>query len=477
MVRTRLAVWSVLLLAGCTAAPAHPEAPRESLPPSRSSLPPAAPIDDRAGRSRPVADPIYPQRGSTALDVLHYGLDLAWDPATETLFGAATLRIRPTVDAGTIVLDFQPYNLDSITVDDHVTTGGVAGEKLTVAAEVSKDKPVTLVVRYHGRPATTPMPSHRIDAEPLGLTVTKDGGLWTMQEPFGAFTWYPANDQPSDEALYDISVTVPPGWSAIASGTPAGQHGTTFSYRSTDPVATYLTTLAVGKYRQLSEAGPGGIPLTYWYRPGRDDALVDSLRQSAELLTWLEERFGRYPFPSAGAVVVDSSSAMETQQLVTMGGGIDRAGFATVLLHEYAHQWFGNSVTPTTWRDIWLNEGWATYAQRLYEQGLYGYSDEEMELQLRERDAMLRASLGPPGTPRPENFAESNVYQCPAAMLKELNDALGDAKFFALARAWVQTQRNTQQDRASFIAFVNKHTGRDFTGLITAWLDAPTTPP
>jgi len=99
-----------------------------------------------------------------------------------------------------------PYQVDSVTLDGATVPGAVAKEKLTVSAPVVADEPVTLVVTYHGRPKTTPMPSHRKDTEALGLTVTKEGGLWTMQEPFGAFTWYPANDQPSDEALYDIRV-------------------------------------------------------------------------------------------------------------------------------------------------------------------------------------------------------------------------------------------------------------------------------
>jgi aminopeptidase N len=423
-----------------------------------------------------VADPLYPRHGNPRLDVLHYGLDLAWRPATRTLTGTATLRIRPTADAPEIRLDFKPYRLDRVTVDGvAVTTATVRAEKLVVPVAVGKDRPVTLVVAYHGTPTTTPMPSHRADVEPLGLTVTAGGELWTMQEPFGAFTWYPANDQPSDEALYDIAVTVPSGWSAVAAGTPAGVSGTTFRYRSTDPVASYLQTLAVGKFRKVTATGPHGLPLTYWYRPGTDEKLLPYLKKSPDLIGFLEKRFGPYPFPTGGIVVVDSASGMETQQMITMGGKV-KEGFEEDLLHEYAHQWFGDSVTPTTWTDLWLNEGWAMYAQLLYEQAEEGLGDDELESYLRARDAELRRKLGPPAHPQAANFAESNVYLCPAAMLKELNDALGDQKFFALATAWVQTQRNTQQTRASFTRFVNGRTGRDFTGLIDAWLDSPTTP-
>ncbi|MFC4144636.1 M1 family metallopeptidase [Micromonospora mangrovi] len=471
-----------LLVAGCTSAPKTPATGDSAASTSPS---PSAPAIDytawQAGKSTPVADPVYPDRGTAALDVLHYGLTLDWAPPTKTLTGTATLQIRPTKDAPNLVLDFMPYQVDAVMLDGTTVTGAVAKEKLTVAAPVTADKPVTLVVKYHGSPKTTPMPSHRSDVEPLGLTVTREGGLWTMQEPFGAFTWYPANDMPSDEALYDIEVTVPAGWSAIAGGTPGPQSGSTFTYRSTDPVATYLTTLAVGKYQKLTATGPHGIPLTYWYRKGTDDKLLPYLKKSPQYLAWLEKRFGPYPFPSGGIVLVDSESGMETQQMITMGRKIEnsaarRERWGTDLLHEYAHQWFGNSVTPTTWNDLWLNEGFATYAQDLWTQETLKLSDAGLDRYLRQADAKLRAKLGPPGKPNPKNFAEGNVYLCPEAMLREIHNLIGDKAFFALATAWVQERRNTQQDRAAFIAFVNKQTGRDLTKLINTGLDSKTTP-
>lgn len=479
MRRVLLAVLAVVLVAGCDSeAPPTPR-PSAAAPVASTSTSPSH-SSDSSGRSRPVADPLYPQHGNPGLDVLHYGLVLSWQPSSKTLTGTATLRIRPTADASQIRLDFKPYALDKVTVDGKkIVAAAVTAEKLTVPAAVVADRPVTLVVAYHGTPATTPMPSHRDDAEPLGLTITADGGLWTMQEPFGAFTWYPANDQPSDKALYDVAVTVPAGWSAIAAGTPAGVDGTTFRYHSADPMATYLQTLAVGRYAKVTATGPHGLPLTYWYRPGVDDAKLPSLQKSPQFLSFLESRFGPYPFPTGGIVLVDSASGMETQQMITMGGKIpkfDSGAFEADLLHEYAHQWFGDAVTPSDWDDLWLNEGWAMYAQLLWEQQTDKFSDDDLEAYLRNADADRRKRLGPPAHPRADSFAESNVYLCPAGMLKKLHDALGDAGFFGLGRAWVQTQRGTQQDRASFTAFVNKQTGRDFTALINAWLDSPTTP-
>jgi len=479
MRRTALLI-TVFLLAGCTA---HAQAT-----PTTSAAP--APAEKKVdytpwavGRSAPVADTLYPQHGNAALDVLHYGLDLSWAPGTTTLTGTATVQIRPVTSAPEIKLDFKPYTLDGVSVDGVRADAKVVNEKLVVPVAVTADQPVTLVVQYHGKPATTPLPSHRGDAEPLGLTVAKDKSIWTMQEPYGAYTWYPANDQPSDKALYDISVTAPAGWSAIAAGTPEAQQGNTFRYRSALPMASYLQTLAVGKYKKITATGPHGLPLTYWYRPGVDDKLVPSLKKSPKFIQFLEDRYGKFPLPTAGIVLVDSDSAMETQQMVTVGDRIfkkwgknELSLFEEDLLHEYAHQWFGDTVTPATWTDLWLNEGWAQYSQFLFEQSTYHLSDAQLEAFLRHYDGVNRKKIGPPGKPKAANFAEENVYLCPAAMLMQLYQAMGKKKFFQVATAWVQEQRYSTQSRASFIAFVNKKSGKNYSKLINTWLDSKTTP-
>jgi aminopeptidase N len=477
---------ATVLTAGCTPSPAVSPAAAAGPSSSAAAVPPATPAVDyaawAAGRSEPVADPLYPRHGNAGLDVLHYGLQLDWSPAKKVLTGTATLRIRPVREAAQLSLDFAGLAVDTVTLDGVTVTGTVKGEKLVVAAPVAAERPVTLVVGYHGRPKPVKMPSRRGDfTEGIGMRAAKDGSLWTMQEPYGAFTWYPVNDHPSDEALYDIAVTVPQGWTAVAGGTPGPADGTTFRYTSADPVASYLTTLAVAKYRKVTAKGPHGLPLTYWVRPKKDDRQLKVLRRSPKAIAWLEKKFGPYPFPTAGAVMVASESAMETQQMLTMGvppvTWSDRLAmyWEGVLVHEYAHQWFGNTVTPRTWTDLWLNEGWAMYAELLWTKERYKDSAANLERYLRRADADARKKSGPPGRPKAGRFGEHNVYACSAAMLKELHDALGDTKFFALGRAWA-AQRNTHQDRASFIAFVNRQTGRNFTKLINTWLDAKSTP-
>ena len=470
MRRNALLVVTVLavLLAGCTPTNADP------VPTVSASR---APVDYTvwsAGRSTPVADPIYPAYGNAGIDVLHYGLELSWAPETKLFAGQATLRLRAAVALTEVALDLSAaYQIDGVTLDGTKVTGSFSGEKFKVAKPLAKDSFATLVVRYHGTPKTVKMPSHRSDAENLGLSMEDDGSLWTMQEPYGAFTWYPVND---------IAITAPAGWAGIASGTPDGQEGNTYRYTSKDPVASYLTTLAVGKYQKETATGPHGLPLTYWFRPGIDDGMMKLVRKSPQYVTWLEERFGPYPFPSGGIVLVDSESGMETQQMITMGSGPVAGnkqlsdGMDADLLHEYAHQWFGNTLSPTSWQDLWLNEGWAMYAQLLYEQQRDHLTATQLDDYLVSADTRVRTQSGPPGHPRADSFAEGNVYLCPALMLHNIHKKIGDTAFLTLGRDWAQQNRNTSQDRATFIAFVNKHTGTDFTQLINTWLDSPTTP-
>jgi aminopeptidase N len=471
----------------------------DRVPDGPSSTPPVGTVDPSpdeanpdAGLSTPVADPLYPAYGNPALDVLSYRLVLSWTPDQRVLTGAATLVIRAVQPVRELSLDFSnAHTVEGAIVDGAAAQPSRRGNDIVVpiGRELAKDARVTLVVRYRGTPRTVPMPSGRGDfPEGLGLRPAAGGEVWTMQEPYGAFTWYPANDHPSDEAVYDVAITVPKGWAGVAHGqlirVEAGGSGDTYHWRSVDPVASYLATLAAARYTRVDDTGPRGLPVTYWVRTGKDEDMLPVVRRSPEMLAWLADRFGPYPFPTAGVVLVNSISAMETQQMVTLGAGngdetmgpAETANYSDILLHEYAHQWFGDAITPTDWRGMWLNEGWAMYVQWLWSVDQGNGTDEDWAAWARESDRDSRPVAGPPGNPHRDHFGEHNVYVGPALMLHEIHHAIGDEAFFALARDWVQTQRNQPVDRARFVAFVNRHTGRDFTALINRWLDSPTTP-
>src|SRR5262249_2715440 len=150
------------------------------------------------------------------------------------------------------------------------------------------------------------------------------------------------------------------------------------------------------RFDRREATGPHGLPVTYWVRPVDTADMTAIVERLPTMLGWLEQHFGPYPFSSAGVVVVPDRSAMETQSMVMMGRLTGYRG-ETVLLHELAHQWFGDAVTPRTWLDLWLNEGFATYAELMY-------SVERLHLDLAgtlrgwyDADQRLRNRAGPPG--------------------------------------------------------------------------------
>ena len=203
---------------------------------------------------------------------------------------------RAITPVSAVQLDFSDsYTVDDVTVDGTTVPSIWQDDDISVPKDLGANARTTLVVRYHGRPTPVPMPSQRGDFdEGLGLRVASGGEAWTMQEPYGASTWYPVNDTPSDEALYHLSITVPTGWSAVAHGRLAGiSNGPvrdTFDWVSTDPVASYLATLALGRYTKHEDVGPGGLPITYWIRLDRDEDFLPALKLSPDMLEWLADR-------------------------------------------------------------------------------------------------------------------------------------------------------------------------------------------
>ncbi|MEZ0110851.1 aminopeptidase N [Catenulispora sp. EB89] len=484
--------------AGCTGSSPHTTAGPSGTTRAATSTPPATSASGSgsasasaagsqwsAGRSHPVADDMYPQYGDPATDVLHYGLDLKWDPTATVLTGTATLTVRAAQPTNRFILDLAAdMSADHVSVDGAPVANTHDGDHLTVPAgrQLAADSTVTVVVTYHGTPHLVPAPVTRPDISGLGAQVGPDGGVWAQQEPYGAFTWYPCNDQPSDKALYDVTITVPDGWAGVSGGafggrTESGGHGV-YRWHQPNPVATYLVAFSVDRYREDTATGPHGIPMTFWYLPADADAVHKLTAQIPAMISFLEQRFGPYPFPTAGVLFPPDNVGMETQTMITFGPG----GAPADLLHEFAHQWFGDAVTPTTWSGLWLNEGFAMYAQFLWQAahpkpgGPQTTVDAVLQATAAPVDQSLRGRDGPPGHPLPTHFASPNVYYSPALMLNGIRHAVGDPAFYQLLNAWAHQHAGTNQDRAAFVAFVNAQTGRDFSAYINAWLDSPTTP-
>ena len=448
--------------------------------PSPTATASAAPAEDlAAARSTPVEDSYYPRAGDPSVDTLHYDLVLDWAPESRRLTGTATITFRATADADRFQLDLGRRLVPSaLTLDGAEVPFTHPGKDLVVEAPVTSDQQHVLVVDYGGRPGPVPAPTRRSDFSTTGMTVTDDGELWTMQEPYGAYSWYPVNDQPADKALYDITVTTDAPFVGVANGelvsdeTADGRRTT--SWHLDSPASSYLTTLAVADYEHDSGRTSSGLTVDYWYPRGRAGVL-ERLQKAPRTVDWVEEKLGPYPFSTLGLVVTDSESAMETQTMVTLGTN-DYVLSEPVIMHEVAHQWYGDVVSPSDWRDVWLNEGMTMYLQGLYEADLDGVPvSAQMDLYA-DACRSSRIGEGPPGAYDRRSFGAGNIYYCPAVMWDELRQQVGDEQFWEVARSWLDENAGTSRSREQLYEHWEQATGRELSAFFDSWITGPTMP-
>ncbi len=434
----------------------------------------------RAGSSQPVEDPYYPQTSNPEVDVLHYFLDLAWDGTT--LRGVTTISARAAETTNRVRLDLSSaLHVSQVVLDGRPLHYRQAGNGLLMdTGRLQRNTAYTLRITYAGTPQATPAPSRRADlAEGLGWVVDPDGSVHTFQEPYGAFTWYPVNDHPSDKALYDARITTKPGTVGIFNGTLVARHTTpertVTRWHLDQPAASYLTTIAIGPYTDHVATTPSGMRISYWIEPRDRRLLSDLQREGSRAYEWLVAHAGPYPFSTLGVVVVGGTSAMETQTLMTLSRAAARRPDA-VIEHEMSHQWYGDSVTPTDWQGLWLNEGWAMYMQQWYEADTGRAQYDGGMSQWRQYDMVSRRRSGPPGNYDPGSFADTNVYLGPAMMLDRIRQRVGTREFYRLVRQWPAEHANGSVDRAEFRTWLERKTGKGFSRLLHRWLDSQRTP-
>jgi aminopeptidase N len=200
------------------------------------------------------------------------------------------------------------------------------------------------------------------------------------------------------------------------------------------------------------------------------------VQEAAELLGWIEERLGPYPFSSLGLVVVDSASGMETQTMVTLGNN-DYILSPAVILHELVHQWYGDRVTPRDWRDLWMSEGMTMYLQAVWEDEHDGTPLEDQVAGWADSDQMMRDDAGPPANTDPGMFGEATVYFVPALMWHELRERLGDDVFWELVRRWPEEHDNANASYDEITAWWSQESGEDLQEFFDDWLLGEKTPP
>ncbi|MER5438671.1 M1 family metallopeptidase [Streptomyces sp. NPDC002790] len=436
-----------------------------------------------------IGDRLFPHLGNPGYDVTDYDISFTYHGDNNKPLDAVTkIDARATSWLDRINLDFSHGTVRSVTVNGSRAHHATKGEDLVVtpAAPVAPGQPLNITVQHTSDP--------RPGKKEVGWVRTKDG-LAMANQADAAHRVFPSNDHPSDKAYFTFRVTAPKEYTAVANGLPVAktrQGGATkWAYRTLHPMATELAQVSIGRSAVLHQEGPDGLPVRDVV-PARDaKALKPWLKKTPGQIAWMEGKVGNYPFENYGLLIAHASTGfeLETQTLSLFERDLfTRSEYPkwyveSIMVHELAHQWFGDSVSPRTWSDLWLNEGHATWYEALYAQEKADRPMvKRMRAAYRASDAM-RADGGPPAEPKaPTSDGKISifrpvVYDGSALVLYALRQEIGADAFRRLERTWVGTHRDSTATTADFVRLASQLSGRDLTGFFDAWLHAKKTPP
>jgi aminopeptidase N len=457
-----------------TDAAATSSTPEDASAATTSTTPAATP--GGAG-STSLGDPYFPDLGNGGYDVEHYDIDISVEPEGATLEATTTISATATESLATFSLDFVGLDLHSVSVDGADAEWSREGPKLLVEPEggIVAGETFSVSATYSGRPEPIRLISAGVD---FGWIQTPQG-IYVAAEPDAARTWFPSNDYPTDKATYSFRVTVPKPLTGAANGALIeivdNGETRTFVWELESPMATYLATIVVGEYDRIESAVPDGVLLRDYVPTSYDGELPDAFAITAEALDLLVDWFGPYPFDRYGHIVVFGlGGALETQTLSLMG---NRALFAEVTVHELAHQWFGNAVSPAAWDQIWLNEGFATFAEFLWIEHRSG--TDAMLRDIADRHATL-GSIGhrPISDPGEGQLFGPAVYWRGGMTLHALRTELADDDLMReILQTYFRRFENGSVTTADFIGVAETVAGRDLDEVWTPWLYQSELPP
>jgi aminopeptidase N len=416
------------------------------------------------------ADSYLPQHGNGGYRVTHYDLELDYKPGPGRLAGRARLAAQARADLAGFSLDLHGLRVERVLVNGKPAKYSHRGDKLRVTPSrpVMVGAAFTVEVRYVG----TPRPVRSPHWGEIGWEQLADGALVASQ-PIGAPSWFPCNDQPGEKATYRIAVAAPSPYTVVANGSlvsrRVGGSSTTWMFEQLAPMSTYLATVQIGLYAEVevSAGQRAAVP------PRLVGVFGHDFGRQPQIMAAFVNLFGAYPFTEYHVVVADENLdvPVEAQGLSIFGANhVDgHRGSEHLVAHELAHQWFGNSLTIADWRHIWLNEGFATYAEWLWSEASGGLSAAVLAARSHAELARQRQDIrvGDPGVRR---MFDDRVYQRGAVTLHALRVRIGDDAFFAVLREWTEKHRHSTVTTDKFIAVAQQHSLKPLDRFFRSWL-------
>lgn len=427
----------------------------------------------RAGGAANSGDPYLPTHGNSGYRVERYELDLRYRPTTNRLSGTATLRIISIQTLTRFRLDLARLRVSRVRIEGRRGTRFAQSTgKVTIspASPIEPGETVTVVVEYAG----TPIP-HSSRWGAVGWEELADGVIVASQ-PSGAPTWYPCNDSVADKASYGIRITTDPAYTVIANGRLISRQVAsglaTWHYEQPEPTASYLATAQIGRY-ELTPQTWAEVPGVMAYPKPLEARVAHDFDKVGEMMRVFTTLFGPYPFESYTIVVTpdELEIPLEAQSMAVFGSNHADGGGGSerLVAHELAHQWFGNSVGLASWQDIWLNEGFACYAEWLWSEFSGGAVADSIARQFR-RQLTSHTHDFVIGDPGPAHMFDDHIYKRGALTLHALRRTVGDDRFFPILRTWTAEHSHGVATTEQFRELAGRFAPKSLDKFFEAWV-------
>jgi aminopeptidase N len=440
-----------------------------------------------------IGDAYYPTYGNGGYDTRHYDLDIDYDPATDQLEGRATIAAKATESLCSFNLDLVGLTVRRVEVDGHLAQWSRDSHELTVTPRdrLRDGRRFEVEVTYDGVPTEFILPGTDIRT---GFMATPEG-VTVAGQPEVAAAWYPVNDHPLDKAAYTFRVTVPNGYEVAANGFLRDRdrrgNRTRWVWDAREPMASYLATIDIADWDVTRGRTDDGLPqydaVDTGITGGLRAEIDDSFSRQGEIIRLLSDAFGPYPFSTVGGIVPNQDDllfALETQtrpvysKLFWLDADDNPVDADWVVVHELAHQWFGDDVALARWQDIWLNEGFATYAEWLWEEYEGRATPQEIfestYAAIPADNQFWSVVIGDPGV---DLLFDNAVYVRGAMTLQALRNEVGDEAFWVIVQRWARSRSGGNGTTPQFIALAERVSGQQLDDLFDTWLFTGSKPP